>query len=575
MISIMTRIGAEQRAIAGILLFVLSVFCRLLYLLDHKVYLNKILAGLSAGYKADAIILLNGNLSHFIKGADPVTATSLLTHPPGYPIFLAIIGHLFGNSDLNFRLAQLILDSFSTVLIFLLAYRLLDKVTALVAGLIVAISPQFSYYSLLLLPDSLAVLPLIGAIYLLTRDKSRHIAAAGLLVGVSCWLRSNALFLIFWLALLKGLSPFKKLLLVSSMILVVLPVTVRNYVIFREFIPLSLGAGVTLIQGLADYGPQFGLPSTDAGVVHMEQAKYKRTDYTALFAPDGIKRERDRISSGLQVIKEHPMWFISVLFKRAAFMLKLERVPLISPVPTTFESERSGIYKLSISQTVLAASSRGAETNSEIVDGKLKLIGDSSDNGTQLITSHIRTAVNREFLFKIPVIVEQGRVLISVIRANDKRVLRSQSVSPEEAGKVVEIRFVSLNTEEVRIHIANDDSHGLRPTLMIGPVDLFDLGPARFVWTEYPRTFINLLQRAFKTALILPLAILGLTLLIFCGKRHEALIISLVPTYYLLVQSPLHTEYRYVIGIHYFGAILSAYSLVTVIRRLKRRDVKE
>jgi hypothetical protein len=37
------------------------------------------------------------------------------------------------------------------------------------------------------------------------------------------------------------------------------------------------------------------------------------------------------------------------------------------------------------------------------------------------------------------------------------------------------------------------------------------------------------------------------------GKKWRALVVLLaVPVYYLCVQSALHTEYRYVLAVHYF-----------------------
>jgi hypothetical protein len=51
---------------------------------------------------------------------------------------------------------------------------------------------------------------------------------------------------------------------------------------------------------------------------------------------------------------------------------------------------------------------------------------------------------------------------------------------------------------------------------------------------------------------MLPLAIIGLALLV--TKRHwSALIILLaVPVYFFCVQSIVHTEYRYVLAVNYF-----------------------
>ena len=66
------------------------------------------------------------------------------------------------------------------------------------------------------------------------------------------------------------------------------------------------------------------------------------------------------------------------------------------------------------------------------------------------------------------------------------------------------------------------------------------------------RVLIYPVQKLFLTAVMLPLAILGL-LLVICRKQSRALVIlSIVPLYYFTVQSIVHTEYRYVLPVIYF-----------------------
>ena len=60
------------------------------------------------------------------------------------------------------------------------------------------------------------------------------------------------------------------------------------------------------------------------------------------------------------------------------------------------------------------------------------------------------------------------------------------------------------------------------------------------------------MQKVFLTAVMLPLAIVGLALATV-KKRSQALVILLVvPVYYFCVQSIVHTEYRYVLAVDYF-----------------------
>ena len=84
------------------------------------------------------------------------------------------------------------------------------------------------------------------------------------------------------------------------------PLTIRNAVVFGEFIPVSLGAGQTLIEGIADYDTDgtLGLPQTDVELIRGEAETYQRPDYAnSLFTPDGPARDRARLRRGFSVIR--------------------------------------------------------------------------------------------------------------------------------------------------------------------------------------------------------------------------------------------------------------------------------
>jgi 4-amino-4-deoxy-L-arabinose transferase-like glycosyltransferase len=198
------------------------------------------------------------------------------------------------------------------------------------------------------LPDTLAVLPLLAAVWLLARAREGRgvprALAAGVLVGLSCLLRANALLLAPFLALFapllfaRGARRPSALALVAGALLAVAPVTVRNALVFGRFIPVSLGAGQTLIEGIGDYDParRFGLPDTDVELQRQEAEMYGRPEYaTSLFGPDAIGRDRARRARALAVIRAHPRWFAGVMARRASSMLRLERTPLASTLPVS------------------------------------------------------------------------------------------------------------------------------------------------------------------------------------------------------------------------------------------------
>ena len=116
--------------------------------------------------------------------------------------------------------------------------------------------------------------------------------------------------------------------------------------------------------------------------------------------------------------------------------------------------------------------------------------------------------------------------------------------------------------DQIRIHFANGASKPAPPSIEIGPARLYELGPASYVWTRYPRLMLRGIQKLFLTAVMLPLAILGIFLLVRAGKARALLILLIVPAYFVCVQSATHTEYRYVLAVHYFLFSMSAVTLL-------------
>jgi hypothetical protein len=67
-----------------------------------------------------------------------------------------------------------------------------------------------------------------------------------------------------------------------------------------------------------------------------------RPDYNqTLLGADGVARERQRLARGFAVIRAHPLWFASVMLRRAASMLRLERARRVSIAPADDDAHGS------------------------------------------------------------------------------------------------------------------------------------------------------------------------------------------------------------------------------------------
>ena len=343
------RRDLRRRALAFALVFAAAFGVRLLCWRDVRFEAYKVQTSVVENYKHMARLLGENGVASFYDATSPTSEPDLLGHPPGYPFVLAAVYGVFGESDAAAQIFQAACDALAAAFVFLIAAELLTYGVGLTAGALAALAPQFCWNSLMLLPDTLAVLPLLAAVWLLVRaGEGRPVPkalAAGVLVGLSCWLRANALLLAPFMALVavpflfaRGGRARPALALVAGAVLAIAPVTIRNAVVYGHFIPVSLGAGQTLIEGIGDYDPsgRFGLPATDVELQRQEAEMYGRPEYaTSLFGPDAIERDRARRARALGVIRSHPLWFAGVMARRAASMLRLERTPLASTLPVS------------------------------------------------------------------------------------------------------------------------------------------------------------------------------------------------------------------------------------------------
>jgi len=539
---------------------------------------------------------------------DPGDARMII-HPPGYSMVMAASFKLFGETEPPLRFLQIVCDATAAVLVLLIAAELLPMTVALLAALLMALSPHASYYSLRLSPDSLAVLPILFAVYLIIKASRRPnllpVAVAGVMLGLSCWLRANALLLAPLLAVVipmlfeRGKRIRYSTLIVAATVVVISPITIRNWVVYHRLIPLALPAGVNLVQGIAEFDKEgrFGMPLFDPDVLTKDVDWNNRPEYGGhMWTPDGIERDRVRFDRGLAVIRSHPFWFAGVMLRRAAFMVSFNEsrrrewpfntatVPSVSATPP---------FGLSISSTggsepIWSASPAdllsGGRTLSPFAQASLapggetlQVAGGGSDFDNQFVSAPISVRRNTDYLLKLSASVRQGRSAVKVIGSNERVVLASAVLPAKEepdnetpgknAAAMAEsgpapIAFASGDADEVRLVLSNNGATSERPVVEVGKVDLFEIGQTPTLWTRYPRVIVRGIERRlFKTQWMLPLILAGIALMAIARRGRELLILLVVPFYYLVTHAPFSTEYRYILAIHCFLFVMGAVTL--------------
>ena len=331
----------RQKLVTCLVIFIASFAVRFIVWENNRVEMAGVQSVVTENYLRDAKALASGDIRAFLSGDDPPTNARVIDHPPGYPLMIGVVLAVSNDIEL-WRIVQLALNSLAPVLLFLIAAALIDKKIGFIAGVLAAISPQFAYHSGLLLPDELSVVPMLAAVYFfLTAMREPRLANAalcGLFLGLSCWLRSNAMLLPIFCAVAASLVIIQGMRLRFAVVMLVLfvvtiaPITIRNAIVFGSFIPLSLGGGTTLVEGLGDIDDgSRGLPRTDEDVMRLDATlDGSGRAYSGLYDPDGVERDRQRTKFGISEIASEPLWFARGVAARGLSTFRLERVPAIA-----------------------------------------------------------------------------------------------------------------------------------------------------------------------------------------------------------------------------------------------------
>lgn len=600
-------------------LFLVAVGVRLLHWQDSYVEIARgepWMSDLVRQYIGEAQRMREGGGILFPREKFDPGDARFVVHPPGYSMLMAAVFSFVGDSNSAMRWVQIVCDGFSVVMVFLIACELLNAVIAMMAGLLAALSPHLAFYSLWLSPDSLPVLPILIAIYLLIkasqRPRLKTVIGAGMMIGVSCWLRANALLLAPFLAMAEALLLVRGkrlrygLALVSATVVMIAPITIRNWVMFHRFIPLSIAGGENLVVGIGDFDKEgrFGMPTSDDEAGYKDAEWHNRPEYSNnLWVPDGIERDQYRYARGLKLISAHPFWFAGVMLRRAAFMLNYNNscradwpfntatVPIISreaapghapvqigdavPIWSTASSEwLSGDVILSEHAEVCLADDPQT----------LRIAGDASEFGDQFASASVVVKPKMDYLLTLRIKLDNGNMAVKVTSADRRLTLASDNLDrpsvPHGSTKrmtkegpdstptgsttqpemnLTQLAFASGDRSKVRLVISNNGPASLPRVARVAKAELFELGATPNPWTRYLRGAVRGLQKnLFKTTIMLPLVIAGAILLSLAGRRRALVVLLAVPAYYLCFQSALSTEYRYILAIHYFLFIMSA-----------------
>ena len=300
--------------------------------------------GSYAKFDEQARDLLDGRQRLF--WIDDPTRTDLAQYPPGFPALVAAIYKVSGHRSaysvqLVLWFADLVL---SLLLIAGLALIAFGWRAAIASSFLLGFSALFALYGAYPSADLPATWFVLGGnlvLVLAFQRRSVWLAlAAGVLLGVACWLRVNPLYLcVGWaialFVLIKGTWSLKLKMsgaVLAGTIVVISPLVIRNYVVFPDFSPTGGTIGTNLWEGLGEteLGRAHGFMLGDDKMLALEREKMGRPGdmQVGMHWPDGIRRDKERTRESIAFIKQHPIWYVGVMFGRMWGMLKVAGDPV-------------------------------------------------------------------------------------------------------------------------------------------------------------------------------------------------------------------------------------------------------
>lgn len=200
-------------------------------------------------YHELALSLISNN-GYRIKGV--LTAYE----PIGYPAFLALIYYFFGANIVFPKIANIILSSIGMTFLYRISGKYISKKSGIICTLFIAILPVNIVYTSVLSTEILFTTLYIILTYFILKgsNKTALNILMGIILGILALIKP---YMLIYPAVILAMQFFcnvkiSKTLIANfcvitlSMIVIILPWTIRNYIVFDKFIPVSTNGGYNL-----------------------------------------------------------------------------------------------------------------------------------------------------------------------------------------------------------------------------------------------------------------------------------------------------------------------------------------
>jgi hypothetical protein len=198
----------------------------------------------------------------------------------------------------------------------------------------------------------------------------------------------------------------------------------------------------------------------------------------------------------------------------------------------------------------------------------LEIKSNETTTGELFASPSIPVKKNTDYVLQIEAKLQHEPVILLITNAHrDISFAALPLRETEEEKAIVRIPFATNNADAIRLVVLGDGAP--QAAVNLGKSELLEIGATPYRWATLLRGLIRRVQKdLFKTERMLILIVIGMALLTACKQWRTLAFLLIVPAYYLSVQSIFHTEYRYILPIHYFlFAIVSVsiYAISTIL----------
>jgi 4-amino-4-deoxy-L-arabinose transferase-like glycosyltransferase len=262
--------------------------------------------------------------------------------PPLYSYALAGIYGVLGRGGLQVALFHILLDCISIICLFHISKRLLPQgaTVGALAGLMYAFYPYLVFQNLTLIDTPIFMALLYGFLLLMVLLRERAVldrgtwgiaAMGGLVLGLGMLTRPIvpplALLVAVWfmlrLNLLQTILRLLSVALVAGMVLGLW--IIRNYDVYKAFVPMTTTSGANFWQGNSPYTIAYFRAGYDVQWTSPEPEQIKATD------PQSREADAERFGLALQFLRDNPDKIPELIWIKFLVYWSIDIAPRLNP----------------------------------------------------------------------------------------------------------------------------------------------------------------------------------------------------------------------------------------------------